>query len=96
MNDAVRLEIAARLKEARQSARLSQEEAAAGLGVRRQSISAWECGKTMPQAREWYKLGRVYGVSLDYVVYGLRTVPASVYALGPAHRISLTTSASLA
>lgn len=29
----------------------------------------------MPTLEEWYDLGPLYGASLDFLVYGLRTVP---------------------
>lgn len=71
----VRREIGKRLKEARKAAKLSQEEVAASLKVKRQAVSSWESGETMPEAQKWYRLGIVYGVSLDWLVYGIRTKP---------------------
>jgi transcriptional regulator with XRE-family HTH domain len=75
----VRQAIGWRLKESRRSGRRTQDDAAALLSVTRQTISSWELGKTMPTADQWYLIGQVYGVSLDYLVYGIRTVPVSRY-----------------
>lgn len=81
MHKAVRAEIGERLREARRSASMSQEEAAAELNISRQAISRWETGQTLPQTGEWYYVGQLYGVSLDYLVYGIRTVPVNDYAV---------------
>jgi transcriptional regulator with XRE-family HTH domain len=75
MNEATRREIGRRLSDARHAAGMSQQEVAEGMRVRRQAVSAWERGKSMPTLAEWYDLGPLYGVSLDFLVYGLRTVP---------------------
>lgn len=75
MNEAIRREIGLRLSGARHEAGLSQQEVAQGLRVKRQAVSAWERGKAMPTLAEWYELGPLYGTSLDFLVYGLRTVP---------------------
>lgn len=83
MQKAVMAAIGRRLKEARHSASFSQESAASELGISRQAISRWENGMAMPQAREWYYIGQVYGVSLDYLVYGIRTVPVSEFGALP-------------
>lgn len=79
MQKAVRGAIGRRLKEARMSASMSQDDVAAEFGISRQAVSRWEGGHTMPKAAEWYRIGQVYGVSLDYLVYGIRTVPVSSY-----------------
>lgn len=57
--------------------KLTQTEVAERLNVQRQAISRWENGKTMPLSAEWYQIGQIYGVSLDYLVYGVRTMPVS-------------------
>lgn len=73
----VRRGIGERLKEARKAGHRTQDEAASLLEVTRQTISLWEQGTSMPRAEQWYVIGQVYGVSLDYLVYGIRTVPVS-------------------
>ncbi len=72
MNTDVRRDIGRRLKQARQAARFTQEDVAKRLGLKAQTVSSWERGKSMPKAGEWYELGPLLGVSLDYLVYGLR------------------------
>lgn len=80
MNESVRIAIGARLKESRVSAGLSQREVADELGLKvRQTIGKWESGEGMPRLDEWYRLGQLYGVSLDYLVYGIRTIPVSTF-----------------
>lgn len=74
------LAIGLRLKECRLSLKLSQPEVAAKLGRTPQAISKWEKGGSMPSGRDWQVLGKLYGVSLDYLVYGVRTMPVSDYA----------------
>lgn len=79
MEKDVRAEIGARLKEVRLSAGLSQADVARVLGANRQTVSAWECGRSMPSGNDWYRIGKLYGASLDYIVYGIRMVPARQY-----------------
>lgn len=82
MKEEVRRMIGARLRESRLSAGLSQKEVADQLGLKvRQTVGAWEGGDTMPRLDEWYELGSLYGVSLDYLVYGIRTVPVSGFGV---------------
>lgn len=81
MHEAVRVAIGGRLREARQSASFSQQQAATELRISRQAISRWERGHSMPQSAEWYLIGQLYGVSLDYLVYGIRTVPVSSFGI---------------
>lgn len=81
MDEEEKRKVGRRLKECRVAAQLSQEEVAALLGIQRQAVSKWEQGKTLPRSAEWYALGPMYGVSLDYMVYGIRTVPVSRFAL---------------
>jgi transcriptional regulator with XRE-family HTH domain len=77
VNKEVRAAIGRRLKEARQAAGLSQADLAGEFKVRRQLISAWECGRSNPTLDQWYRLPLMYGVSLDWLVYGVRTRPVS-------------------
>lgn len=79
MNEEVQRAVGARLKEFRVSMGMLQEDMAAEVGVKRQSVSSWENGRTMPSGGQWFKLGQL-GMSLDYVVLGIRNVPVSRYA----------------
>jgi transcriptional regulator with XRE-family HTH domain len=47
--------------------------------VSRQAVSAWERGAASPNVLDLRELGMLLGVSLDYLVYGIRTVPLSHY-----------------
>lgn len=76
--DERRKAIGLRLKESRLGASYTQEDVARLLGLKSgATVSSWERGKSMPKADEWYALGPMLGVSLDYLVYGIRTIPAS-------------------
>lgn len=78
MNEELRRQIGRRLRVARISAGLSQKDMAEQLRLKsRQTISAWERGEATPQVDQWYQLGVLLGTSLDYMVYGIRTVPVS-------------------
>lgn len=47
---------------------MSQEELAEKLGVSRQSISKWESSQSIPDLNRILELGRVFGVSTDYLL----------------------------
>jgi len=59
------MELGQRLKEARLSAGLKQEDLAKRLGVSRQTISNWENGRSLPDVGSAVKMSNVYQVSLD-------------------------------
>lgn len=80
----------ARLREFRVSLGVTQEELAKLLKVKRQTVSAWEHGTAMPSGKGWLRLGRM-GMSLDYVVLGIRTMPVSAYAKAPMVRLPVVT-----
>lgn len=78
MELAVRKGIGKRLQEARERARMSQEDVKEAMGLAsRQAVSKWERGEAMPSADAWYKLGPLLGVSLDFLIYGIHTKPIS-------------------
>lgn len=79
MNDNEVHEIGGRLKEFRLSLGFHQQDLAAVLGVKRQTVSKWELGKSIPSGDELLQLGRL-GMSLDYVILNIRNVPVSSYA----------------
>lgn len=82
MDEALRRAIGGRLKEARLSAGFSQKYVADRMHLKaRQTVSAWERGETPPTTEQWYELAPLLGQSLDYLVYNVRTVPVSQYAV---------------
>ena len=62
--------LAQALKRARQSAGLTQQQAADLLGVRRPAISEMEAGKRAVESSELFRLAEIYGVSFQYLVRG--------------------------
>jgi transcriptional regulator with XRE-family HTH domain len=78
MNRLIRREVGMRLREARKAARYTQQDVARDFLCTRQKVSAWETGKAMPTLLECRELAVLYGVSLDYLAFGIRTVPASL------------------
>lgn len=59
------MKLGQKLKEARLSAGLMQEELAKQLGVSRQTISSWENDRSYPDLGNAVKLSNLYGTSLD-------------------------------
>jgi transcriptional regulator with XRE-family HTH domain len=62
------VDIGTKLKNARQSAQLTQEQVADALGVSRQTISNWENSKTYPDIVSVVKLSDLYNISLDLLL----------------------------
>ena len=50
--------------------RLSQEQFAELLGVSRQTVQKWETGDTLPDIENFMKISRMFGMSLDTLVFG--------------------------
>ena len=63
-----------RLRQARQTARLTLEAAGDAIGVVRQSVSKWESGGNYPTPDRLQKLAALYGVSVDWLLNGDRRV----------------------
>ena len=59
------MDIGSKIKNARISAELTQEQAAESIGVSRQTMSNWENGKTYPDIVSVVKMGSLYNISLD-------------------------------
>ena len=64
------IETANRLFELRKKHNLSQEELAEKLGVSRQAVSKWERSEASPDTDNLIALARLYGLSLDELIYG--------------------------
>lgn len=64
------LETANRLYEYRKKNNLSQEELAEKLGVSRQAVSKWERSEASPDTDNLIALAKLYGVTLDELVWG--------------------------
>jgi transcriptional regulator with XRE-family HTH domain len=62
------VDIGIKMKNARQSAQLTQEQVANELGVSRQTISNWENSKTYPDIVSVVKLSDLYNISLDLLL----------------------------
>lgn len=65
----MKMEIANRLYERRKACGLSQEQVATLLGVSRQAVSKWECADSSPDTDNLIALSRLYGVSMDDLLF---------------------------
>jgi len=48
---------------------MTQEELASQLDVSRQAISKWELGESLPDTENIIQIGKLFGVSTDYLLY---------------------------
>lgn len=64
------MDIGAKLKQARQKAELTQEQAAEAIDVSRQTISNWENNRFYPDIIHMIQMSDLYGVSLDALLKG--------------------------
>lgn len=62
------MEIGTIIRNARNNAKLSQEQAAEALGVSRQTVSNWETGKSYPDIISVIRMSDLYFVSLDHLL----------------------------
>lgn len=67
------IKTADRLTELRKAKGLSQEELAERLGVSRQAVSKWERAESSPDTDNLIELAKIYGVTLDKLIYGNET-----------------------
>jgi transcriptional regulator with XRE-family HTH domain len=79
--------ISRRLKECRLSARLTQAQVALDFQISRQAVSAWERAEALPSLMQLYELCLLYGISADYVVYGMKTMPVSGATVAEVYRL---------
>lgn len=57
-----------RIKECRQTARLSQEKVAELIGVSRQAVTKWEANQSAPNTENLFKLAEVLGTTVDLLI----------------------------
>ncbi|MDE5932530.1 MAG: helix-turn-helix domain-containing protein [Lachnospiraceae bacterium] len=62
------MELYERLTELRKENGLSQEKLAELLNISRQAVSKWETGASNPDINNIIQLGKLYGVSTDYIL----------------------------
>lgn len=55
------------LKAARVNANMRQTDAATKVGVSRDTIRNWECGRSYPKVDQLCKLSELYGIPMDYI-----------------------------
>jgi transcriptional regulator with XRE-family HTH domain len=67
----VRRDIGQRLRQAREGAGLTQDQAAQELFRSRKSLASWEAGKTLPTLLELRGLAIFYGVKTDRLLLGV-------------------------
>ena len=90
MNEAttVRLEIANRLRLARDMAGLSQGQAAKQLGWHRPTVSQIEAGRRKVSAEELSRLAELYAVNVPWILGEQDPQPSSARAMLAARRLS--------
>lgn len=72
-----------RLRVARRRCELSQDEVAELLGVKRQTVSAWETGVTVPTAFQVADLAAAYCASAHHLLFGAHYEHVDVKAFLP-------------
>lgn len=73
-----------RLSRARDATGLSAAQLARRLGVRSNTIQAWESDRSQPRANRLSMLAGVLGVSLSWLLYGVGAAPNDEDASGAA------------
>ena len=58
------------IKKLRKEKKLTQDQLAEQLYVTRQAISNWEMGKTQPDVETLTQLAKIFGVSVERIIYG--------------------------
>lgn len=64
------MELNERMAQLRKEHGLSQHDLAEKLNVSRQAVSRWEQGLAMPSSDNLIYLSRLYGITLDELIYG--------------------------
>jgi transcriptional regulator with XRE-family HTH domain len=78
---AKRLELGERLRISREGCRLSLMDVATDLGLSKQAVAAWEKGRTGISAIQLATLALSYGVSADYLLFGITAIPEELRQL---------------
>lgn len=78
-------EIAERLKGLRKTRKLTQEQVAERVGIKRSTISNYEIGRRTPNLHDLKRLAEYYGVGLDY--FGVATVDEITEILARAREV---------
>ncbi|RHR29793.1 XRE family transcriptional regulator [Clostridium sp. AF19-22AC] len=60
--------IGEKIQRCRKEQKMSQEDLASRLGVSRQAVSKWELNESVPDTENVVELGRIFRVSLDYLL----------------------------
>ncbi len=76
---------ARRLRKLLRERRVTQEELANSVGVKRQSVASWKDGKTVPDAGNLLGISRYFNVSCDYLL-GVSEVPTPNLDLQSIHK----------
>lgn len=72
-----KITFAERLKEARKSAKLSQEALAKKIGRTKSTISRWESGERNPKMFEMVELENALGINAEALIYGTEEIKSS-------------------
>lgn len=74
-----------RIKEFRQSSKISQEKIAEIIGVSRQAVTKWESNQTKPSTENLFKLAEIFGTTVDILIapneYAKQTSAEQIYYL---------------
>ena len=70
----MRKKIQISLKNARVNAKMAQVEAAKRIGISRATLQNYETGKTVPDVLVSRKIGEVYGIPVDCILFGRDSV----------------------
>lgn len=62
--------IGAFIKKLRQENDMSQNDLAEKIPINREAISKWECGRTIPDSSTILRLGEIFNVTADEILYG--------------------------
>lgn len=77
-NDETKMTLGEKLKSARKSVGLTQEQLAEKLLVSRQAITKWEADKGMPDIENLKQLSKLLNISIDYLLDSGETIDLSV------------------
>ena len=78
INNKVKITLGEKLKSARKSAGLTQEQLAEKLLVSRQAITKWEADKGIPDIENLKKLSKLLNISIDYLLDSGESIDLSI------------------